>query len=233
MPVQKGSFVRLSYTGRIGGKVFDTTDEVVAREEMIHNPQAVYGPVLIRVGNRHVVMGLDDTLAGKEAGDEGTVEVPPEKAFGPHDETRVESVSLAQFKEKPRIGQTVEVDNREGVVVNILGRRVVVDFNHPFAGKTVTYSYKIEDVVESRPDQINGLIKLYTQRSMEVSVDGNVVTIRLPPAIMYDRRWLLWRSRIIQEIFEFYPEVEEILLLESFRRQAREGGQEKEEGSGQ
>jgi FKBP-type peptidyl-prolyl cis-trans isomerase SlyD len=224
MAVQEGSFVRLSYTGRIGGKVFDTTDETVAREEGIHNPQAVYGPVLVRVGNRHVVMGLDDALVGREIGDEGTVDVPPEKAFGPHDETKVESVSLAQFKEKPQVGQTVEIDNREGVVVNILGRRVVVDFNHPFAGKTVTYSFKIEEAVESRPDQVSGLIQLYTQRSMEVSVEDGMVTIRLPPAIMYDRRWLLWRSRVIQEIFEFYPDVEEIVLLESFKRQAKEEG---------
>jgi FKBP-type peptidyl-prolyl cis-trans isomerase SlyD len=227
MPVTEGSFVRLSYTGRMGGKVFDTTDEAVAKEEGLHNPQAVYGPVLVRVGNRHVVMGLDDALAGKEAGDEGTVEVPPEKAFGPHDEARVESVSLAEFKEKPQVGQTVEIENREGVVTNILGRRAVVDFNHPFAGKTVTYSFKIEEVVESRPDQVSGLIQLYTQRTMEVGVEGGVVTIKLPPAVMYDRRWLLWRSRVIQEIFEFYPDVEEIVLLESFKRQA------KAEGSGE
>jgi FKBP-type peptidyl-prolyl cis-trans isomerase SlyD len=224
MPVQEGSFIRLSYTGRIGGRVFDTTDESVAKEEGLHNPQAVYGPVLVRVGNRHVVMGLDDALAGKEAGDEGTVEVPPEKAFGPHDETKVESVSLAQFKEKPQVGQTVQIDDREGVVANIIGRRAVVDFNHPFAGKTVTYSYKIEEVVESMPDQVTGLIQLYTQRTMEVGVEGGVVTIKLPPAVIYDRRWLLWRSRVIQEIFEFYPGVEEIVLLESFRRPAKAEG---------
>jgi FKBP-type peptidyl-prolyl cis-trans isomerase SlyD len=221
MPVTEGSFVRLSYTGRMGGKVFDTTDETVAREEGIHNPQAVYGPVLVRVGNRHVVMGLDDALVGREAGEEGTVEAPPEKAFGPHDEARVESVSLGQFKEKPQPGQAVQLDDREGVVVNVLGRRVVVDFNHPFAGKTVTYSFRIEEVVESVPEQITGLIQLYTQRTMEVSVEGGVVTVRLPPAVIYDRRWLLWRSRVIQEIFEFYPDVEEILLVESFKRQAK------------
>ena len=225
MTVQEGSFVRLSYTGRMeDGRVFDTTDEAVAKEAGIHNPEAVYGPVLVRVGKGHVVTGLDEALVGKEPGEEGTVEVPPEKAFGPHDETRVESVSLAQFKEKPQVGQTVEIDNREGVVSTILGRRVVVDFNHPFAGKTVTYSFKLEEVVESRPDQISGLIQLYTQRSMEVSEEAGVITIRLPPAIMYDRRWLLWRSRVIQEIFEFYPDVEEIVLLESFKRQAKEEG---------
>jgi FKBP-type peptidyl-prolyl cis-trans isomerase SlyD len=227
MTVKEGSFVRLSYTGKIGERVFDTTDEAVAKEAGIHNPQAVYGPVLVRVGNRHVVIGLDDALVGKEAGDEGSVKVPPEKAFGVHDDTRMESVPLAKFEEKPRIGASVEVDNKEGTVVNIVGRRAVVDFNHPLAGKTATYTFRVEGVVESQPEQVQGLIQLYTQRSMEVTADGGVVTIHLPPAIMYDRRWLLWRSRVIQEIFEFYPEIEEIILLESFKRQA------KAEGSGE
>jgi FKBP-type peptidyl-prolyl cis-trans isomerase SlyD len=228
MPVAEGSFVRLSYTGKMGEKVFDTTDEAVAKEAGIHNPEAVYGPVLMKVGKRHVVIGLDDAIVGKEVGEEGTVEVPPEKAFGAHDESRVESVSLARFKERPSVGQTVEIENREGTVSNILGRRVVVDFNHPFAGKTVTYWYRVEEIVESQPEQIKGLIQLYTQRSMEVTVADGVVTIHLPPAIMYDRRWLLWRSRVVQEVFEFYPEIGEIVLLESFKRpQAKpaEGGQ--------
>jgi FKBP-type peptidyl-prolyl cis-trans isomerase SlyD len=225
MPVKEGSFVRLSYTGKIGDRVFDTTDEAAAKEAGIHNAQAVYGPVLVRVGNRHVVIGLDDALVGKETGGEGSVEVPPEKAFGIHDDTRMESVSLAKFEEKPRIGATVEVENREGTVANIIGRRAVVDFNHPLAGKTATYSFRVEGIVESQPEQIQGLIQLYTQRSMEVTVEAGVVTILLPPAIMYDRRWLLWRSRVVQEIFEFYPEIGEIVLRESFKRQAKaEGG---------
>ena len=224
MTVKEGSFIRLSYTGKIGERVFDTTDEEVAKEAGIHNPQAVYGPILVRVGNRHVVVGLDDALAGKEAGDEGTVEVPPEKAFGIHDDTRVESVSLAKLGEKPQIGTTVEIDNREGTVVNIIGRRAVVDFNHPLAGKTATYSFRVEGIVDSQPEQIQGLIQLYTQRTMEVTVEAGVVTIHLPPAIMYDRRWLLWRSRVVQEIFEFYPEIEEIVLRESFKRQAKAEG---------
>ncbi|HUK92475.1 MAG TPA: FKBP-type peptidyl-prolyl cis-trans isomerase [Methanomicrobiales archaeon] len=224
MGVTEGSFVRLSYTGKIGERVFDTTDEAVAKEAGIHNPQAVYGPILVRVGNRHVVMGLDDAIVGKEAGEEGSVEVPPEKAFGAHDDSRVESVPLAKFEEKPRIGMSVEVDNKEGTVVNIIGRRAVVDFNHPLAGKTATYTFRVESIVESQPEQIQGLIQLYTQRQMEVTAGDGVVTINLPPAVMYDRRWLLWRSRVIQEIFEFYPGIEEIVLRESFKRQAKTEG---------
>ncbi len=218
MPVAEGDFIRLSYTGKVDDRIFDTTDEETAKEAGIHNPSAVYGPVMIRVGSRHVVVGLDDAVIGKDAGEKGSVEVPPEQAFGPHDETRMESVSVAKFQEKPRLGMQVELDNREGTVINLIGRRAIVDFNHPLAGKTVQYTYTIERVAESTDEKIRGLIHLYTQREMEVREEGSTVTLLLPPAINFDRRWLLWRSRVVQEIFEYFPDVQDIVLQETFHR---------------
>jgi FKBP-type peptidyl-prolyl cis-trans isomerase SlyD len=218
MPVAEGDFIRLSYTGKVDDRIYDTTDEETAKEAGIHNQSAVYGPVMIRVGSRHVVVGLDDAVIGRDVGESGSVEVPPEQAFGPHDETRMESVSVAKFREKPRLGMQVELDNREGTVVNLIGRRAIVDFNHPLAGKTVQYTYTIERVAETTEEKIQGLIHLYTQREMEVAVAGDTVTLLLPPAINYDRRWLLWRSRVVQEIFEYFPDVQEIMLQETFHR---------------
>ncbi|MDD1655258.1 MAG: peptidylprolyl isomerase [Methanomicrobiales archaeon] len=229
MTVAEGDFIRLSYTGKADDRTFDTTDEETAKEAGIHNPSAVYGPVMIRVGSRHVVIGLDDAVIGKEAGESGEVEVPPEKAFGPHDETRMESVSIAKFPEKPRLGMQVELENREGTVANIIGRRAIVDFNHPLAGKTITYSYKVERVAETTEEKIQGLIHLYTQREMEVKEEGSTITIFLPPAIIYDRRWLLWRSRVVQEIFEYFPEVQDIVLQETFHRPEKKEAEGKEE----
>ena len=228
MTVAEGDFIRLSYTGKADDRTFDTTDEETAKEAGIHNPSAVYGPVMIRVGSRHVVVGLDDAVIGKEAGESGEVEVPPEQAFGPHDDTRMESVSIAKFPEKPRIGIQVELENREGTVVNLIGRRAIVDFNHPLAGKTITYTYKVESIAESTEEKIRGLIHLYTQREMDVAVEGATVTIFLPPAIIYDRRWLLWRSRVVQEIFEYFPDVQDIVLQETFHRPEKKetGGQD-------
>jgi len=69
-------------------------------------------------------------------------------------------------------------------------------------------------------DQVKGLIRLYSGRDMDVSLDSGVLTIHLPPGIIYDRRWLLWRSRIIQEAFSSIPRIERIVLEETFERPA-------------
>jgi len=73
MAIQNGDFIRLRYTGKVDGAVFDTTDEEVAREAGIHNPEALYGPVTIRVGSQHVIPGLDEALEGRDVGDEGEI----------------------------------------------------------------------------------------------------------------------------------------------------------------
>lgn len=222
MTIRNGDFVRLSYTGEIEGKVFDTTDEEIAKKNEMRNPEALYGPFVIRVGSGHVIPGLDDDLDGKEEQVEYTLEVPPEKGFGIRDPNQVESVSVAKFREEPSIGERVQVDGREGTVVNRIGRRVIVDFNHPLAGKTLTYRYRIEGRVDDPVEQVKGLIRLYTQKEMEVSLENSVVTIILPPGVNYDRRWLLWRGRVISDIFAFVSGVERITLVEHFNRPKRE-----------
>ncbi|HTY14573.1 MAG TPA: FKBP-type peptidyl-prolyl cis-trans isomerase [Methanoregulaceae archaeon] len=219
MAIQEGDFVKLHYTGTVDGRIFDTTDEEKAKSEDIYNAQALYGPVVIRVGSHHVIVGLDEALSGKEEGSEDEIDVPPEKAFGERDPDKVESFQKSSFKEKPAKGMTVKLEDKgEGVVVDIIGNRVIVDFNHPFAGKTLHYSYKIESKVEDLVEEVKGLIHLYAGRDMDVSFDGGTVTIILPPGINYDRRWVLWRSRIIHESFEYIPDINEITLVETFKR---------------
>jgi FKBP-type peptidyl-prolyl cis-trans isomerase SlyD len=170
------------------------------------------------VGSGHIVAGLEEALMGREVGDEGEVEVPPEKAFGPHDPNQVESVPVVKFKEHPAPGMRVKVDDKEGIVTSVIGRRAVVDFNSPLAGKTAVYHYSIVGVLEHVAEKVRGLIRLYVQRDMEVTLTKGVLKIMLPPAIMYDRRWMLWRSRVVSETFEHIPEVTKIQLIEVFLR---------------
>jgi FKBP-type peptidyl-prolyl cis-trans isomerase SlyD len=219
MAIQEGDFVKLHYTGTVDGRIFDTTDEDIAKSEGIHNAQALYGPVVIRVGSHHVIVGLDEALAGKEEGSEDEIDVPPEKAFGERDPNRIEAFQKSSFKEKPVKGMSVKLEDKgEGVVVDVIGNRVIVDFNHPFAGKNLHYSYKIESKVEDLVEEVKGLVHLYAGRDMEVSFDNGTVMVTLPPGINYDRRWVLWRSRIIHEAFEYIPDITEITLVETFKR---------------
>jgi len=219
MVIKEGDFIRLNYTGKVGDNVFDTTNEEEAKKAGIHSKNAIYGPVTICVGQKHVIIGLDEELVGKKAGAEGTVTVEPAKAFGERDPKKLQSFPKNKFSEKPVRGMPVKMEELgEGTVVDVIGSRVLVDFNAPLAGQTLTYSYKIEEKVSEPLEQFKGLVRLYAGREMEIAMNGSTVTVTLPPGINYDRRWLLWRGRIIHEGFEFISGISEITLVETFKK---------------
>lgn len=219
MAIKEGDFIKLSYTGSTAGRVFDTTDEDAAKKAGIHSPQALYGPVTVCVGSKHVIAGLDEDLVGKKAGYSGTITVLPEKAFGERDPKRIQSFSKNKFKEKPVRGQSIRIEEMgEGTVVDVIGSRVIVDFNAPLAGMTLDYEYSIEEIVKDPLEQFNGLIRLYAGRDIRTTLEDGKVTVSLPAGITYDRRWLLWRGRIIHEGFEQIKGISEIALVETFTK---------------
>ncbi len=221
MTVQEGDFVKISYTGLVDEEIFDTTDEEKAKEGGIYTPKKPYEPIVVRVGSMHVLAGLDEALVGKEIGDEGEIEIPAEKAYGPRDENLVRSAPVKDFQEKPTVGTRVSSEGREGVVVNVIGKRAVVDFNHPLAGKTLQYTFKIEDSVEDTVEQAKALINLFSGRDMEVELSDGVLTILLPPGISYDRQWMMGRGMAVHQIFEYLDGVNEVVLKEMFTRPAK------------
>ena len=218
MPVNEGSFIKLRFTGLSDGIVFDTTEEEKAREAGIFNPQKEYEPIVVRLGGMHIIPGLDEALVGKEVGEKGTVEIPPEKAYGPRDESLIRSAPVKNFAEKPQVGMRISSDGQEGVVASIVGKRAVVDFNHVLAGKTLTYEYEIEALVESPEEQVQGLIDLYTGKTMDIELADGVLTVLLPPGINYDKRWGMARGILIHQIFEFIEGINEVVLKESYKR---------------
>ena len=185
MAITEGDYIRLEYTGSVDDVVFDTTSAEAAKEAGIENPSATYGPILVRVGSGHVIPGLDDALVGREAGEEGEIEVPPEKGFGEYDRELVQGVPLKQFGEKIQVGSRVKNENREGVVRDIIGSRAIVDYNNESAGKNLHYTFRIVDVVEDEIERAKGLIRLYSGREMSAKVRSGVLTLDLPAGIAY------------------------------------------------
>ncbi|MFA6226381.1 MAG: FKBP-type peptidyl-prolyl cis-trans isomerase [Methanoregula sp.] len=219
MAINEGNFVKLSYTGSVNGNVFDTTFEEEAKTAGIHSPNAIYGPVTVCVGQKHVILGLDEEIVGKNAGAEGDVTVAPAKAFGERDMKRVQSYPKKKFTQKPVRGMPVKMDELgEGTVVDVIGNRVIVDFNAPLAGQTLIYHYKIEEVVKDPLEQLKGLIRLYAGREMEATLEDGKATVTLPAGISYDRRWMLWRGRIIHEGFEQIKGISAITLVETYTK---------------
>jgi len=218
MAIENGVFIRLSYTGSIEGIPFDTTSEETAKASGIFNEKSRYGPMVIRVGSGHVIPGLDEALTGAEAGVEQTVTVAPEKGFGSHDREQVKAYPFKAFEKKPTIGTRISQDKKEGVVVDIIGQRALVDFNHPLAGKELEYTFTIEEIVTDDVEKMQGMIRLFSGRDIDLEFADGKVTMHLPPGINYDQRWFMWRGTIVQEIFKVSESVSEIVFMETFRR---------------
>ena len=115
----------------------------------------------------------------------------------------------------------ISSDGEEGIVASVIGKRAVVDFNHVFAGKTRTYEYEIEAVIEDPVEQVEGLINLYSGKDMDLELNDGVLTILLPPGINYDKRWGMARGILIHQVFEFIEGIDEVVLKESYKRPAK------------
>ena len=216
MAIQKGDFIKLNYTGMFeDGRVFDTTNEELAKKEDIFNPRGLYGGDVVIVGAGHTIEGLDEDLVGKEVGYTGKVVIPPEKAFGPSDPKLIEAVSITKFKERNvHPGMNVELDGRRGVVNRVIGRRVTVDFNTTLAGKTVVYEYTIEKVLENETEKIQGLLALYTgMRDLEIEIVDGTAKIYTPTNLTFNQRWLMAKNRVASELFK-YSGLKELQFIE-------------------
>lgn len=218
LAIEKGDFIKVSYTGKFDDeKIFDTTDEELAKSNNIYNDRGMYGGDVVIVGAGHTIVGLDEDFVGKDVGYSGTVEIPPEKGFGEHNLKLVESVSITKFKDrKVYEGLEVEVNGQRGVVTKVIGRRVRVDMNHPLAGKTVIYEYNIEKLLDDEVEKIQGLFSLYTGlQDLDVEVSNGTATIITPAMLSYNQRWLMSKSRVATEIIENVG-VEEVLYVEKY-----------------
>jgi FKBP-type peptidyl-prolyl cis-trans isomerase SlyD len=222
MSIQKGDFIRLSYTGKTDdGRVFDTTDEDVAKANNIYNEKGKYGGDVIIVGALHTVAGLDEDLIGKEVGHTGSVTMPPEKAFGIRNPELIESIPITKFKERPQLGMRVEVDGRPGTVIKVIGRMTQVDFNRYLAGQTLTYDYEIKEKIEDNEGKIKGLIGLYLGRELPVQINDSTATIETEPELTYSQRWLMSKVQIAREIMK-NTDIREITYIEKYNQEILE-----------
>lgn len=151
MPVSRGDTVTVEYVGRTAdGTVFDTSRESVATdEELDHHPERAYEPLTVEIGDSQIIEGLEEGLIGLEAGDETTVDVPPEDGYGSHTEDRVVSYDAHEFREmveghEPGVGLEVRTaDGLSGTVVAVDDDVVRVDFNYDLAGEHLEFEVEV------------------------------------------------------------------------------------------
>lgn len=183
MNTQKGDFVEVKYIGKLDdGSIFDLNDKERAKQEGMHGH--IHEKTIVCLGEKDLVPGLDDFLIDKELGEKLEVTIKPEKGFGKKDPKLLQMIPANKFKEQkinPMPGLRVEIDEYTGVIKSISGGRVVVDFNHPLAGRTLHYEITIMKKVEDLKEKISGFLELnFHVHNAQVSEKEGTVTLVAP-----------------------------------------------------
>ncbi len=143
MPFKKGDFILVDYIARLSetGEAFDTTIEEIAKKENIYKEGGLYEPTLVAIGEGWVLKALDESLPNLKINKTEKIEISPEKAFGNRDPKKTRLYPLRKLTSQgvtPQVGVRIEVDNRLATVRTIGSGRVLLDFNLPLAGKTLS-----------------------------------------------------------------------------------------------
>lgn len=147
MPIEDRKAVSFHYT---------LTDEAGAQLETSRERE----PMAYLHGYRNIIPGLENAMAGKDAGDTFEVTVPPVEAYGERNPDSVQRISAKHFSNIKQLspGQMVSLQTKQGpiqaVIVKIGRFNVDVDANHPLAGKTLTFDVEIIDVRDATKEEI-------------------------------------------------------------------------------
>lgn len=139
---KKGDVVKVHYTGKFeDGTVFDTS---IGRD-----------PLGFAVGSRKVIPGFEEAVEGMNPGELKTVSISPEKGYGLHLEELVIEIARDNLPEEvePVVGQAIQIGESHDkmlqvTVTEVTDSKVVLDANHPLAGKNLVFEIKLLEIVE-------------------------------------------------------------------------------------
>ncbi|WP_257286027.1 peptidylprolyl isomerase [Endozoicomonas sp. SESOKO1] len=138
--IERGSKVTLHFSLKLDdGSVVDSTPSEK--------------PASLIIGDGNLPEGFEETLYGLASGEDRVSRIPPEKAFGMPNPNNVHRVPRGSFAsgvelEEGLVISFADAANSElpGVVRNFDDEMVEVDFNHPLAGRHLTFEVQILDV---------------------------------------------------------------------------------------
>lgn len=135
-----GDTVKVHYTGTLeDGTVFDSS---LKRE-----------PLEFALGAGEMIPGFEEAIRRMQVGQSKTVTIPANKAYGPYLASRLLVIEREQLPEglNPEVGQRFQVLQAEGpsilvIVTEVFETFIVVDANHPLAGKDLTFEIELIEI---------------------------------------------------------------------------------------
>ena len=118
-------------------------------------------PLAYLQGAGNIIVGLEKALEGKQAGDELTVSVEPQEAYGEYSAELVATLGRDMFEgvDEMEVGMQFHASAPDGgmqivTVRAIEGDDVIVDGNHPLAGQRLTFAVKIVSVRDASAEEL-------------------------------------------------------------------------------
>lgn len=136
--VNKGKTAVVNYTGRLeDGQVFDSSEGKT--------------PFQFLVGGNQVIPAFESCILGKPVGFKTTVKIKADNAYGLVREDLIIKVNKDQVPPEVQVGQTLHA-TAQGQEVAVLVKEinddhVIIDGNHPLAGKNLEFDLEVLDVI--------------------------------------------------------------------------------------
>ncbi|PID44285.1 MAG: peptidylprolyl isomerase [Proteobacteria bacterium] len=117
-------------------------------------------PATFVFGDGNLPPGFADLLIGLSEGDRQSFTVPPEKAFGQRNPNNIQVIPVSKFPKDMTLEKGLMLSFADaargelpGVVTSIEGDSAQVDFNHPLAGRELTFQVEILAVEDDKADK--------------------------------------------------------------------------------
>ena len=137
--IKDGTEVAIDYVLTVDGNVFDSTS---GKE-----------PFRYTQGKSDMLPALASQLEGLRAGDKKEVNISPKDGYGEINKDAFKEISrtLLTGERQPRVGDMLRIKTTDGNMVaarvqEIRKETMVVDFNHPLAGKMLHFAVTVVDV---------------------------------------------------------------------------------------
>jgi FKBP-type peptidyl-prolyl cis-trans isomerase 2 len=137
--IQLGDTVTVNYTGRLeDGSIFDSSLNE-GRE-----------PLKSTLGQGQLIQGFEKGLINMIVGETKTIEIEPENAYGEYNPDMTTIVGRNQVPETIQVGETLQGNTPNGpiivTVLEITEDSVILDANHPLAGKKLIFDLEVVDI---------------------------------------------------------------------------------------
>ena len=165
--IKNRDFIKVDVIGRIKetDKIFEVTNEEVAKKEDLFKADVAYGPKIAIIGEDSISKGLDRHIIGMKEKETKSFTLSQHEAYGARDKNLIVTVPLKRIKQQnitPQVGMSIQTEQGIARISSVDGGRVRLDYNHPLAGKDLIFEITVLEKIEELNEKVKALIKLQT-----------------------------------------------------------------------